>query len=113
LDHWGRIAGNRTCIYDGERGQAYSYAQFGALTDRIAGNLARLGIAQGDPVSVFTTNSMLAAQLMFGIWKAGAIYSPINFSYTGRLLSYQLNDTKPVLIVTDAHLIGTLNDVAG
>lgn len=113
LDHWVGVAGDRTCVYDGERAKAYSFAEIGALTDRIAGNLARLGVAKGDAVSVFTTNSMLATWLMFGIWKAGAVYSPINFSYTGRLLAYQLNDTKPVLVITDGALLQTLNDVAG
>lgn len=112
LDHWAAVAGERVFFYYGEDDLALSYAEFARRADSIAGNLARLGIGKGDRVSVLTRNALVSALFMFGIWKAGAVYAPVNFSFTGRLLSYQLNDTTPKLIVTDAHLLPALNDVA-
>lgn len=113
LDHWVKIAGERNCFYYGEDDVTLTYAEFGERTDAIAGNLATLGIGKGDRVSVFTINPLVGALVMFGIWKARAVYCPINFGYTGRLLSYQLGDTAPSLVITDLALLGALNGVVG
>ncbi len=72
-----------------------TYAEFAERTDAIAGNLAAVRVAEGDRVSVFCANPMVSALAMFGIWKAGALYRPVNFAFTGRLLAYQLSDTAP------------------
>lgn len=112
LDHWAATAGDRVFFHYGEDDVTLTYAEFAARTDCIAGNLAAQGITKGDRVSVFCTNPLVSALLMFGIWKAGAVYCPVNFAYSGRLLSYQLNDTAPRLVVTDARLLSALNAVA-
>ncbi|MFE9098086.1 AMP-binding protein [Streptomyces sp. NPDC007264] len=111
LDHWARTRADRVFLHYGEDRITHTYAEFGRISDHIAGNLAAHGIAKGDRVSVLTTNSYIAALLMFGIWKAGAVYCPVNFGFTGRLLAYQLNDTAPSLLVTDARLLPAVNDV--
>ncbi|MFT0137627.1 AMP-binding protein [Alcanivoracaceae bacterium MT1] len=113
LDHWAKVAGGRAFFHYGEDDVTLTYADFGVRTDHIAGNLAALGIGKGDRVSVFTLNPMVSALMMFAIWKAGAVYCPVNFSYTGRLLSYQLNDTAPKLLLTDPALLSAVNQVAG
>lgn len=111
LDHWAAVAGDRTFFYYGEDDETLTYADFVRRADAIAGNLVRLGIVKGDRVSVFCRNALTSALMMFGIWKAGAVYCPVNFAYTGRLLTYQLNDTAPTLVVTDGQLLPVLNDV--
>ncbi|MFD1659196.1 AMP-binding protein [Streptomyces caeni] len=113
LDHWARTRADRVFFHYGEDRITHTYAEFGRLSDHIAGNLAANGIAKGDRVSVLTTNSYVAALLMFGIWKAGAVYCPVNFGFSGRLLAYQLDDTAPSLLVTDTRLLPAVNDVAG
>lgn len=112
LDYWARTAAEKIFFYYGEEDLALSYSEFGARTDRIAGNLAALGIRKGEHVSVFSVNPLVCALAMFGIWKAGAVYCPVNYSYTGRLLAYQLNDTRPRLIITDTVLRPALDAVA-
>jgi crotonobetaine/carnitine-CoA ligase len=112
LDHWAATTPQAICLYDGETDQEFTYAELSALTDTIAGNLARWGIVPGDRISVFTTNSLFAIQMMFACWKAGAVYAPVNFSYRGRLLSYQLNDTAPRLVFTDTDLVGRIPEIA-
>ncbi len=111
LAHWAATAGDRIFFYYGEDGTTLTFAEFARRTDAIAGNLVRLGVVKGDRVSVFCKNPLIASLLMFGSWKAGAVYCPVNFAYTGRLLAYQLNDTAPKLIVTDGALLPALNEV--
>jgi len=111
INHWAATAGERTFFYYGEDDESLTFADFVRRADAIAGNLARLGIQKGDRVSVFCKNALASTLLMFGIWKAGAVYCPINFGYTGRLLTYQLNDMAPKLVVTDGALLPALNDV--
>jgi crotonobetaine/carnitine-CoA ligase len=111
IDHWAQIAGDRAFFHYGEDDVTLSYAEFVRQADAIAGNLARLGVGKGDRVSVFCKNSLASSLLMFGIWKAGAVYCPVNFAYAGRLLTYQLNDTAPGLVVTDGALLPVLNEV--
>ncbi|SDP71732.1 AMP-binding protein [Desulforhopalus singaporensis] len=112
LDYWAQEAGGKTFFYYGEDDVTLTYAEFSKRTDAIAGNLAAIGIEQGDHVSVFTTNSLLCTLMMFGIWKAGAVFCPVNFSFSRRLLAYQLNDTAPKLIVTAPDLLPKVNEIA-
>lgn len=111
LDRWVAAAGDRTFLDYGEDRVQLSYAAFGALTDTVAGNLARLGVGKGDRVSLFLRNPLVTSIWMFSIWKAGAVFCPVNFSYTQRLLTYQLDDTAPVLLVTERSMLPALVEV--
>jgi crotonobetaine/carnitine-CoA ligase len=108
LDRWVDQAGDRAFLCYGEDDIVLSYSEFGRQTDALAGNLARLGVAKGERVSLFLRNPLITTIWMFGIWKAGAVFCPINFSYTGRLLTYQLNDTRPALLVTERSMLPAL-----
>lgn len=112
LGHWAEQTPDRVAVYYGEDDTELTFAQLAELTDSIAGNLAARGVAKGDRVSVLTTDSLLATLAMFGIWKVGGVYSPINFSFTGRLLAYQLADTGPSLIITDDPLVSRIDEIA-
>jgi crotonobetaine/carnitine-CoA ligase len=112
LDHWAATAGERPFFHYGEDDVTLTYAEFARRADAIAGNLAARGVSPGDRISVFCANPMVSALVMFGAWKAGALFCPVNFGYTGRLLSYQLDDTRPRLVVTEPRLLPALNEVA-
>ena len=99
-------------LYYGEDDVTISYEEFVTRADAVAGNLVAAGVRKGDRISVFLFNPMITTIWMFAIWRAGAVYCPINFSYQGRLLAYQLNDTRPRLVVTERALVGRLVDVA-
>lgn len=111
LDGWARRAGDRPFLTYGEDELVLSYAEFGRLTDNVAGNLARLGVRKGERVSVFLRNPLVTSVWMFALWKIGAVFCPVNYSYAQRLLAYQLTDTAPVLLVTERVLVPALNDV--
>ncbi|ATY16622.1 acyl-CoA synthetase [Amycolatopsis sp. AA4] len=105
LDRWAAANGAKRFLLDGDSGREWSYREFADATGAIAGNLAAHGVGKGERVSVLLADPVATALWMFGIWKAGAVYCPINPAYTGSLLSYQIDDTAPRLLVTDAALV--------
>lgn len=112
LDHHVGVRPDRVAITYGETGEQLTYAQFGARTDAIAGNLAeRFAVDRGTRVSVLSTNAMVSAASMYGLWKAGAVYAPVNYLYRGELLAYQLNDTRPALLIVDESLVAAVEEI--
>lgn len=102
---------DKTFIYYGEDEISLSFRTFKDQTDSLAAGLAELGIGPEDRVSVITRNSLTAAYAMFGIWRAGAVFAPINFHYKGRLLSYQIQDTAPKALIVDVNLSEAVEEV--
>ena len=100
-------------LYYGEDDVRLSFAAFGRDVDALAAGLVALGVQPGDRVSVMTRNSLIATLAMFAAWRAGAVYAPVNFNYTGRLLSYQLNDTAPRVLVVDPACAASVAGVLG
>jgi crotonobetaine/carnitine-CoA ligase len=102
---------DKTFIHYGEDGVRLTFAQFVDITDRFAGGLLEAGVAPGDSVSVLTRNSLVSAIAMFGIWRAGCLFAPINFNFKGPQLSYQLADTRPAALVTDPSFLEILEEI--
>lgn len=102
---------DKTFIHYGEDGVKLTFAQFADMTDRFAGGLLAAGVKPGEAVSVLTRNSLVSALAMFGIWRAGCLFAPINFNFKGPQLSYQLADTKPAALVTDPSFVEILTEI--
>ncbi|HEY0941460.1 MAG TPA: AMP-binding protein [Steroidobacter sp.] len=113
LDEISARAPDRTFIYYGEEDRPVSYAEFRREADRLAAGLAALGVQPDDRISVFTRNSYIAALAMFAAWRAGAVYCPVNFLYTGKLLTHQLADTAPKVLLTDVNMSSVLAPILG
>jgi crotonobetaine/carnitine-CoA ligase len=113
LEHWAATQPEKTFIYYGEEDVSYSYAEFNRLANCVAHNLQSMGVAKGDQVSLFLKNPWITVLSMFALWKIGAIFCPVNFLYKGRLLSYQINDTAPTLLITENGREPLLNKIAG
>ncbi len=113
LDAWAQASPDAVYLYDGEGDRALTFGHVAQVTDWIAGNLARLGVTPGQRVSVLTPNAIPAALAMFGIWKAGAAFCPINHAFAGKLLAYTLNDTQPTLLLIDRQIAPRLAEIVG
>ena len=48
---------------------------------------------------------------MFGIWKSSCIYAPINFSYKGKLLAYQLKDMQAKVLITEQQMFPSILEI--
>lgn len=112
LDEWAQKTPDKTFIHYGETGLRLSFAEVKQRADRLAAGLASIGVGRGDAVSVLTGNSLAAALSMFAAWRAGALYAPINYNLRGGLLSYQINDTDPRVLITDASFDERLTEIA-
>ena len=111
LEEWAETRSDKTFFYYGEEDRHYSYDEFNRLANCIANNLKDMGVCKGDRVSLFLKNPLVTILSMFGLWKLGAVFCPTNFLYKGRLLSYQLNDTDPRLLITENGCESLLNDI--
>ncbi|NUP31019.1 MAG: AMP-binding protein [Streptomycetaceae bacterium] len=101
LDAWSVRTPLRVFIHYGEHGLDLSYAEARRATDTIAGNLEAAGIRRGDRIAVHCRSPYAAALWMFGIWKAGAVFCPVDPDLAGELLVAQLTTLNPQLVVTE------------
>ena len=113
LEGWAVRSPERTFIYYGEQDRTFSYRDFNRLANQFARGLATMGIERGDRVSLFLFNPLATTIAMFALWKLGAWYCPINFNYQGRLLSYQINDTDPKLLISEVSLLPRVAEIVG
>jgi carnitine-CoA ligase len=111
LEEWAETIGDNTFFYYGEEKKRFSFKEFNELTNSIAHRLIQLGVQKGDRVSLFLKSPLVTTFMMFGIWKVGAVFAPINFYYVKKLLSYQINDTAPTILVTERQLVSTINEI--
>lgn len=112
FDRWVSQQPDQSALSYGDTGMRLSFGDLGRLTDYIAGNLLARGVKQGDVISILTTDPLKSALAMIGIWKAAAIYAPVNFQYSGQLLRYTLNDSRPMILIVDAVLLPRVEAVA-
>nr|WP_263326870.1 AMP-binding protein [Neobacillus sp. Marseille-Q6967] len=112
LEYWAEAVGDKTFLYYGEDEKRISYQRFHQLTNSIGHSLLARGIQKGDRIAVFLKNPLISTMVMFGIWKCGGVFSPINFNYRGKLLSYQLKDSQPKILITERVMVPILNEIA-
>ncbi len=103
---------DKVYIYYGEDNIQVTFSEFKKRTDRMAAGLIEMGVQPGQSVSVLTRNSLVSALAMYAIWRAGAVFAPVNFNFRGALLQYQLNDTAPFALITDPSFAEILNEIA-
>src|SRR5438093_7756597 len=77
-----------------------TYAELDAASDRLAGALARRGIASGDRVTLFMPNSIEFVIAFYATLKAGGVVNPINAQSKEREVRFQVEDSgaKAVLV---------------
>ena len=111
FDDWVRQQPDKLFIDYGEDDIRLSYAQFARQADAVAAGLVAQGAITGDRISVMTRNSLVATLVMFACWRIGCVYAPVNFNYKGKLLSYQLNDTLPRVLVVGTDCAEPVHEV--
>jgi crotonobetaine/carnitine-CoA ligase len=111
LEEWAETMGDKTFFYYGEEDRSISFGEFNRIANSIAHSFKSMGVERGDRISLFLLNPLITTLAMFGMWKIGAIFCPINFNYTGRLLSYQINDTGPKILITEQSRLPQLNHI--
>ncbi len=80
-------------------GERWSYAELAARVERLAGQLAALGIGPGARVATLLQNSAAAALLSHAVGRAGAVLVPLNTRLAAAALVWQLGDVQPVVLI--------------
>jgi crotonobetaine/carnitine-CoA ligase len=111
LENRARELSSRTYINYGPEDRAVSFDEMNEAANAIGQGLVDLGVERADKVSVLLRHPLETLFAMFGIHKAGGVYSPINFEYKGAALSYQLNDTTPKVLFVEDQYISRLNTI--
>lgn len=97
-------AGTRhECLGD-ERGML-TYQEVDARARATAEQFAEAGIGEGDVVGIMLENSVELLLGILGAWLLGAVATPINPTFTGRELQYQLADSTTKLLLTSAEVL--------
>jgi long-chain acyl-CoA synthetase len=81
------------------KGLHLSYARLAALSDAFASALLSLGVARGERVATLLPNSPQAVIAQLGAWKAGAIFCPINATYTEWELEHALVECQAETVI--------------
>jgi amino acid adenylation domain-containing protein/FkbM family methyltransferase len=85
-----------------------SYAELNMRADQLAQHLRGLGVGPETLVGLLMERSIDMVVAILGILKAGGAYVPLDPSYPRERLRYIIQDSKPVLIVTeDAQVLTT------
>ena len=81
--------------------RTFTYAQLEDETARFAGALVAVGVKPGDRVAAQVEKSAAGLILYLATIRAGAVFLPLNPTYTLAELAYFLADAEPALIVVD------------
>jgi fatty-acyl-CoA synthase len=90
----------------------WSFAEFDALTGRLAAGLAGRGVEKGTRVAVLARNSHGFAALRFALARLGAVLVPINFMLKAEEVAYILRHAGAGLLATDSGLADVARSAA-
>ncbi|MEM7068302.1 MAG: malonyl-CoA synthase [Pseudomonadota bacterium] len=102
----------RFATIPGEKDRYYSYQHVLDVSARIANVLVGRGVKPGDRVAVQVPKSIEALMLYLATVRAGAVFLPLNTSYTVSEVLYFLNDASPSLFVCDPDRIDAYQGLA-
>src|SRR3972149_4791288 len=82
-------------------GLSYTYEELLDRVNRLANGLLALGLKKGDRVAVLSEARIPFVVSLFGVLKAGLVFTPLNPAFVGRELAYQLNDSGARVLIMD------------
>ncbi|XLV73863.1 non-ribosomal peptide synthetase [Ralstonia syzygii subsp. celebesensis] len=77
-----------------------SYAELNERANRLAHQLLALGVQPEDRVAVALHRCIDLPVAMLAIFKAGAVYLPIDPNYPAERIAFMLDDARPALLLT-------------
>ena len=71
-----------------------------ASADRLAAVLAEAGLSPGQVVAAMLPNDATTVAALFGTWRAGGVYTPLNPRAADAEVSTQLGTLRPIAVIT-------------
>ncbi len=105
-----RLGDHPSLFYDGVW---YTSGELHVRARRVATGLRELGVRPGDRVVVFMANCSEVGVLYHGLWRIGAVVTPVIFLISPPELAQILDDSGAVAVVTSPELKGTVATAVG
>lgn len=106
FDEVATMHSERTALSFGD--EQLSYRELQAQVTLLASRLRGIGVGPESLVGVFMERSMPAIVALLAVIKAGGAYLPIDPAYPGERVTFILDDAKPSVLLTEAHLLEKL-----
>jgi crotonobetaine/carnitine-CoA ligase len=90
-----------------------THAEADAISDRLAGGMAKLGIGQGDRVATLMGNRPETVLLALAVKKPGATWVPIRTDSKGAWRVETLQRSRVALLLGDVEHVGRIEEVRG
>ncbi|MDX7989405.1 amino acid adenylation domain-containing protein [Xenorhabdus sp. 12] len=88
--------------------QSFSYDELNQRANRLAHHLVALGMHPDDRVAICVERNLEMVVGLLAILKAGGAYVPLDVAYPAERLAYMLEDSAPVLVLTQTSLADRL-----
>jgi amino acid adenylation domain-containing protein len=85
-----------------------TYRELNLTADRIAHGLKEAGVVSGTLVGIFLDRSPEMVAALFGVWKAGGAYIPLDPAAPTQRIACMLEDAAPPFVLTGDELSGRL-----
>lgn len=92
-------------------GESITYEKLDHMTAKYAGALIKIGIQKGDRILVKIEKTPEALFLYLATLRIGAVYIPLNSSYTSVEVIYFFENSQPSLFITDPKDESQLRDI--
>lgn len=103
-------AGDSTALVYGEA--SLTRTELDHRVSRLAGLLARAGIAAEDTVALAIPRSIDTVVALFAVLRAGAAYLPLELDYPDERLATMLADARPQIILTATAVLDRIEAIA-
>ncbi len=111
FEHAAREYGERVALIDQQYespAEAMTYRQLNEASNRLANTLIDRGVRPGDTIGVHCDRSPLNFVALLAIWKAGAVYVPLDVVQSNETLRGIVRQSQPALLLTNRNRLGVL-----
>lgn len=86
-----------------------TYRELNSTADKIAEGLRAAGVADGALVGVLADRSPQMIAALLGVWKAGAVYMPLDPAAPAERIAFTLQDAAPQFLLTQRKFIDQIS----
>jgi long-chain acyl-CoA synthetase len=91
----------------------FTYSELDDMSNQIAYALISLGVKKGDRIVIFLDNCLEAVVSIFGILKAGAVFSVINYTTKANKLQFMLNNCQAKVLISHRDKLPLIHSIIG
>lgn len=102
---------NKTALISGAT--RMTYKEFNEKVNRFAHAIMKLGVKQGDKVTLMSGNSIEFLLVWFGLAKAGITMVPMNLMLKGEEVSFIVNHSESKALIVEDNFYVAMKDVMG